>query len=165
MSQTLKWNWGGWFLGNAAGFFLFGKLSYQAGRGDDFVGAALMAGFVLMQGFTVFYPWFRRPAVPPGRAAMVHICAVFVASMIAVAYFRHSDVLDPSTRTEISRAPWVIGVILVLVFGLIVYATIKDRRLANTRTDAITDSEPTVISPPLEANVSNAERASTEIHG
>lgn len=140
MSQTLKWNWGGWFLGNAFGFFLFGKMSYQAARGGDAFAAVLMAGFVLMQAFTIFYPWFRRPSVPPGRAAMVHICAVLAASTIAVLYFRDTDLLEPATRAEISNAPWVIGVILILVGGLIVYATIKDRRAL--REAAMNPAEP-----------------------
>lgn len=136
MADKLKWNSWGWFLGNAGGLWVFGKLARYAGQAGDPTGACLMAAFVLMQCVTILYPWLRRATIPPGRAAVVHVVAVLVAVFVAIGYF-HWIVVNEKAQAELRLLPWIIGVILFLILGLIALAKIDEAKQERLKKQAV----------------------------
>lgn len=152
MADKLKWNSWGWFLGNAGGLWIFGKLAYLAGAAGDSRGAAIMAGFVLMQVCTILLPWLRRATFPPGRAAVIHVSAVLAATFVAIWYFHAvAPAIDEQAKVELRRLPWIIAVILLFILGLIGLAKLDEAKRARALASAAAApdgaAEPTGKSP------------------
>lgn len=116
----LKWNSTGWLLGNLGGIFLFSKLGWESSAAGDAFAAVCFVLLALAQCGTVLGFWLRRKTLTAAQATIYHLLLISFATAFAVIYVWQTELaLSDQTLVDLERLPWIVGVVVVLVFSLI----------------------------------------------